>query len=122
MPEILYGYEVSMHFLDIATVHSIIELAKVCYPMKDEPQEVSVSDVFDSLENPNERVLYQQISSLSPDQLAELHALMLIGRNSSGEALEDWNTLCRRVVSPEYIASKRQLAEYLNHGLTRLGH
>ena len=118
-----------MDYLDITTVRHIIELAEVCYPMGGEPQSVSLSDAIDMafVENPNEQALYQYVDSLSSEQLAELRALMLIGREASGEAPESWGVLYSEAIASErsssvgYVVSKYQLAEYLSDGLTRLG-
>ncbi|HIF9079220.1 TPA: DUF3775 domain-containing protein [Photobacterium damselae] len=115
-----------MDSLDITTVHHIIELAEVCYPINGEPQGVSISDALDSLDNPDVQALYHYITSLSPAQLAELYALMQIGRNLRDP--EDWNTLYDEAISSDssdsarYIALNRQLAAYLRNGLARLNH
>ncbi|HIF9369155.1 TPA: DUF3775 domain-containing protein [Photobacterium damselae] len=118
-----------MNYLSVKTVLDIIALAEVCYPTSGQHQSVSLSDAIDMalLNNPAEQALYQSIDSLPSEQLAELQALMLIGRDTSEKAHENWGALHSDAISSEhsasvgYITGKVQLAEYLRNGLAKLG-
>ncbi|MDC5721928.1 DUF3775 domain-containing protein [Vibrio europaeus] len=114
-----------MNYLTIETVREVIELARICYPVTERSQVVSLSDALEEV--PNNTELYQKVSSLTPDELAELQALMLIGRGASGESADDWGGLYAQArasqgsESVDYVASKYQLPEYLHNGLVKLG-
>ncbi|EJE4697089.1 DUF3775 domain-containing protein [Vibrio sp. Vb2960] len=118
-----------MNNLSIETVHEIIEMAQDCYPTTGRPQVVSLSDAVDAAmeELPGTSELYEKIASLSSEQLAELQALMLIGRGASEESADDWDNLYTEALasqhaeSVDYIASKYPLPSYLQNGLAKLG-
>ncbi|MEZ8447731.1 DUF3775 domain-containing protein [Vibrio splendidus] len=113
-----------MKHLSIETVREIIELAKICYPVTRKPQVVSLSDPIEEV--PGKSDLYQKVSSLTSEQLAELQTLMLIGRGASGENANNWGDLYAEAIasqgteSVDYVASKYQLPEYLQNGLVKL--
>lgn len=114
-----------MNNLDIAVVHEIIELARRCYPVGGRSQVVSTFSI-DMDDNPETIALYQKVASLSPEELAELRALMLLGRHPNDQTPDDWNDLyegslaAQQPESVDYVASKYQLAQYLQNGLTVL--
>ncbi|PMM38434.1 DUF3775 domain-containing protein [Vibrio lentus] len=120
-----------MNYLSITTVREIITLASTCYPVGGEPSVISLSDAVDFSfpieENSSENALYAKVSSLTAEQLAELQTLMLIGRGAGGESAGDWTELYQESLasqtsqSVDYVASKYQLPEYLQTGLTELG-
>lgn len=64
------------------------------------------------------------LNELTADQLAELIALMWLGRGDAGEEPADFPNLVMRAKSkefvPNYVASKAPLARYLRDGLRRL--
>ncbi|MEZ8636855.1 DUF3775 domain-containing protein [Vibrio cyclitrophicus] len=114
-----------MNHLDIAVVHEIIELARLCYPIDGRSQVVSTFRI-DVDDNPETIALYQKVASLSPEELAELRALMLLGRHPNDQTSDDWDDLytdslaAQLQASVDYVASKYQLAQYLQNGLTVL--
>ncbi|EPU5981158.1 DUF3775 domain-containing protein [Vibrio vulnificus] len=115
-----------MNHLTIETVREVIELAKICYPVTGRPQVVSLSDAIEEV--PSKRDLYQKVSSLTSEELAELQTLMLIGRGASGESANDWDGLYAEALgsqsseSVDNVASKYQLSAYLHNGLVKLGY
>ncbi|GAB7228800.1 hypothetical protein VrSk94_24880 [Vibrio rotiferianus] len=115
-----------MNHLTIGTVREVIELAKICYPVTGRPRVVSLSDALEEV--PGKSDLYQKVSSLTPEELAELQTLMLIGRGASGETANDWEDLYTQARSSQnsesvdYVASKYQLPVYLQDGLVKLGY
>jgi len=119
-----------MDDLDPTQVHEIIALAQACYPPPQQGAAVSSAEpgAFSGLERrPEERRLFEYISALNENSLAELYALMLLGRGDGGEKAADWDTLvslARDRQDPmvaHYIADKAPLASYLRDGLRKLG-
>ncbi|MFA0719474.1 DUF3775 domain-containing protein [Vibrio splendidus] len=119
-----------MNNLKISDVQEIITLAQVCYPVGGEPKVLSLSDItFEDA--PGERELHDKVSSLSSNELAELRALMILGRAAGGETVSDWDGLVSEaeavaavssnVELVHYVASKYPLPQYLRTGLEVLG-
>lgn len=118
-----------MNHLNIEIVHDIIALAQAHYPVEGNPRVIPLADIIGLAikEVPGENKLYQKVESLSSEQLAELEALMIIGRGAGEETAADWEHLYDGALAsqnPEsvyYITSKYPLARYLANGLAKLG-
>ncbi|MCW0507544.1 DUF3775 domain-containing protein [Aeromonas piscicola] len=118
-----------MNHLNIEIVHDIIALAQAHYPVEGNPQITPLADIIElAIENvPGENELYQKVASLSHEQLAELQALMVIGRGAGEETAADWERLYNNALASQhresvnYITSKYPLARYLEKGLAKLG-
>jgi hypothetical protein len=119
-----------LNHLNIEIVHDIIALAQAHYPEEGNPRGIPLAEAIDLAieEIPGNNELYQRVSSLSSEQLAELQALMIIGRGASEETAADWERLydgalaSQNPESVHYITSKSPLAQYLENGLTKLGY
>lgn len=112
----------------MATVNEIIKLSKVHYPMGDESTLHSASDVYPEAIRyiSGEDALYNKINSLSPKQLAELYALMLIGHKDSKKIADDWNRFYHMARASQhfetvsYITDRAISTQYLEYGLAKL--
>ncbi|WP_281223606.1 DUF3775 domain-containing protein [Photobacterium sanguinicancri] len=114
-----------MTSLSIDLVNEIIELAIACYPTDGEAAVVSLSNMSFE-EKPEKVALYEKVASLNSNELAELQALMLLGRGADEEQASDWGLLVSGSFASQgsetvsYIASKYQLARYLSQGIAKL--
>jgi len=118
-----------MDALDRTQVHAIIGLAEACYPPRRQSAVTSTAEPGVSIgqRRPEHKRLFEYVASLDEAGLAELYALMLLGRGDGGEQATDWDllvSLARERQDPSlahYIADKAPLARYLQDGLDKLG-
>jgi hypothetical protein len=116
-----------------AKVEAVISLAVAAHPAPDSGVEdmdsggaVPVGDLVDGMlhRSPERVALGRYLDQLSPDELAELIALMWLGRGDAGELPGDFPNLVSRARSeqfvPNYAASKAPLGRYLRSGLRKL--
>jgi len=108
-----------MKSLTVADVNEIICLSRF---MSDNKKR-GIKSEFDFLQSPEEKKLYTKVKSLSSSSLAELCALMWLGREAGGGQVSDWQKLVVSAKSQKgdegilYITSKSPLARYLENGL-----
>jgi hypothetical protein len=119
-----------MQSITIETVLDIIEKSQLAYPQTDESivisgSEINIDDVLTI--PPEERILEETVAALTKEEVAELAAIMWLGRGAGGESVADFNDLVADALGQyndsfaDYISSKTPLANYLKNGLTKLG-
>lgn len=119
-----------MQSITINTVQDIIEKSQLAYPKTEESEviigsEINIDDVLTI--SAEERVLEETIAALTKEELAELAAIMWLGRGAGGESAADFNDLVADGLGQyndsfvDYISSKTPLADYLKNGLIKLG-
>ncbi|WP_318441848.1 DUF3775 domain-containing protein [Photobacterium leiognathi] len=114
-----------MQFLTSSKVNEIIQLANNYYGNESRSEIIGSKELGDAvtkeLSNPARHALYEAIKSLTPQEKAELEALMLIGRGYDGDDMDAWGTMYEAALMHKdlvhYVASKKYLAKYLENGL-----
>lgn len=121
-----------MQHIDTATVNRVIDLANEASQARKERagRDVSIDEAFlASVEfSSEERTLLKYLEALSRDQIAELLAIMWIGRGHEGETPDNYDRLVRHAhtlfdstdEAAPYMIMKSPLAAYLASGLQRL--
>ena len=121
-----------MKHLQEATVHEVIRLAETARASEHDDSEVdfgelSAGDLAKQLAlTAEERELRNYLQRLPDKQMAELMALMWLGRTAGGERREDYPELVEYALTTldhaaSYVAEKAPLADYLRDGLAELG-
>ncbi|MGP9497053.1 DUF3775 domain-containing protein [Pseudoalteromonas sp. AOP7-A1-14] len=119
-----------MQSITISTIQNIIEKSQLAYPNTGDSavikgSEINIDDIFTT--SSEERVLEETIAALSKEELAELAAIMWLGRGAGGETAADFDGLVNDALGQykdsfaDYISSKTPLADYLKNGLIKLG-
>jgi len=98
------------------TIIQIIQQAKKTNPKNNRPVIIGVSEI-DFTPTPERTKLNSMINKLRRDEIAELYALMIIGRGNC----DDWVYLVEAGmhIKVRDISSKVQLADYLKLGLVK---
>ncbi|MCF7512971.1 DUF3775 domain-containing protein [Pseudoalteromonas sp. L23] len=121
--------EIKMLSISLETVQDIMAKAQLAYPPTNESNVICGKDI--SIEelssiSDEEKALKEAIAALTNNELAELGALMVLGRGAGGETVADFDDLVAEAPSDtrayaNYISEKTPLATYLKNGLSKLG-
>jgi hypothetical protein len=120
-----------MKYLQESTVHEVIRLADAAMASRSGEKEIDLSELSTEefarrlAMTGEERELHNYLKRLPDDQMAELMALMWLGRAAGGERRRDYSELVKHASTnldhaASYLAEKAPLADYLRDGLAKL--
>lgn len=115
-----------MQKITINTIQDIIEKSQLANPKVEEAKVIDGSKIhFDDISSisTEEKILGEAIAALTKEELAELFAVMKLGREGGGEYTADFNDLVTEGLKRydesfvDDIVSNTRLADYLISGL-----